>query len=115
MGFARLELFKSRKDSLKGNNTLLIRCSDVIKLQKIPDLNQEENKTFVLTMKDQQQHTFSAKNVVDCDLWLKDLKDTIFYSTDVNYNVKATGTPDQVTTVNDICITAEESKTFPIK
>ncbi|KAK3853903.1 hypothetical protein Pcinc_039580 [Petrolisthes cinctipes] len=108
MGFARLELFESKKDSLKGNHTLLIGCSDVIKVQKIPDLNEEENKTIVLSMKDQQQHTLSAKNVVDCDYWLKDLQDIIFQPTDVNYNAKATGTPDQVTTVNDIYITAEE-------
>ncbi|KAK4318456.1 hypothetical protein Pmani_010539 [Petrolisthes manimaculis] len=108
MGFARLELFESKKDASKGNYTLLIGCSDVIKIQKFPDPNQEENKTFVLSMKDQQQHTFSGKNIVDCDLWLKDLKDTIFLQTVLNSNAKDTSTPEQVTTVNDIYITAEE-------
>lgn len=51
MGLARLELFEKEKDVPKGIHTLMVVCSDVIKVQKIPDLQDEDNKTFVVRLR----------------------------------------------------------------
>lgn len=51
MGHARLELFEKEKDIAKGIHALMVVCSDVMKVQKIPDLNDEDNKTFVVRLR----------------------------------------------------------------